>query len=109
MTTAMLRFLFPLSLALLLTASAAGMARSTSASPCRVDRQQYAALKHGMSYGHVRRLFGCGGKRVSHLTIGHEERTTYSWRGHGTYGANLTLTFRNDRLTDKSQLGLSAD
>ena len=103
----MMRLLFPLSLALLLTASAAGMARSTSASPCRVDRQQYAALKHGMSYGHVRHLLGCSGRRISHLSIGRAERTTYSWRGRGTYGANLTLTFRDDRLTDKSQLGLS--
>jgi hypothetical protein len=105
----MTRFLFPVSLALLLIASAAGAAQSTGANPCRVDRSQYAALKHGMSYGHVRHLFGCGGKRVSHLTIGREERTTYSWRGRGTYGANLTLTFRNDRLTDKSQLGLSTN
>lgn len=103
----MTRFLFPVSLVLLLTASAADAARSRGANPCRVDRDQYAALKHGMSYGHVRHLFGCSGKRVSHLSIGREERTTYSWRGRGTYGANLTLTFRNNQLTDKSQLGLS--
>ncbi len=101
--------LFPLSLALLLATPAAGTARSAGAGPCRVDRAQYAALKHGMSYGHVRHLLGCSGKRVSHLSIGREERATYSWRGRGTYGANLTLTFRNDRLTDKSQLGLSAN
>lgn len=101
--------LFPLSLALLLAASAAGAARSTGAGQCRVDHAQYAALTHGMSYGQVRERLGCGGRRVSHLTIGSEERATYSWRGHGTYGANLTLTFRNDRLTDKSQLGLSTD
>lgn len=105
----MIRILFPLSLALLLVASAASAALSTGASPCRVDRNQYNALEHGMTYGHIRHLFGCSGRRVSHLTIGREERTTYSWRGRGTYGANLTLTFRNDRLTDKSQLGLSAD
>lgn len=105
----MMRFFLPLSLSLLLAASAAGAARSTGASPCRVDRSQYAALERGMSYHHVRHLFRCGGKRVSHLTIGREERTTYSWRGRGTYGANLTLTFRNDRLTDKSQLGISTD
>lgn len=105
----MRKILVPLSLALLLAASAADAARSPGARPCRVDRAQYIALKHGMSYNHVRGLLGCGGRRVSHLTIGGEERATYSWRAHGTYGANLTLTFRNDRLTDKSQLGLSAD
>jgi hypothetical protein len=101
--------LIPISLALILAASAADAARSPGARPCRVDHAQYTALKHGMSYGHVRDLLGCGGRRVSHLTIGREKRATYSWRGHGTYGANLTLTFRNGRLTDKSQLGLRAD
>jgi hypothetical protein len=105
----MREILFPLSLALMLAASAADAARSPGARPCRVDRAQYTALKHGMRYSHVRDLLGCGGRRVSHLTIGREERATYSWHGRGTYGANITLTFRNDRLTDKSQLGLSAD
>ncbi|MDH2312671.1 DUF3862 domain-containing protein [Methylobacterium brachiatum] len=103
----MMRLLFPFSLALLLAASAASAAQPNGASRCRVDRSQYAALKHGMSYGHVRHLLGCSGRRISHLSIGRAERTTYSWRGRGTYGANLTLTFRDDRLTDKSQLGLS--
>lgn len=103
------KILVPISLALILAASAADAARSPGGRPCRVDRAHYNALKHGMSYGHVRDLLRCGGWRVSHLTIGREERATYSWRGHGTYGANLTLTFRNGRLTDKSQLGLSAD
>ncbi|MGU3539566.1 DUF3862 domain-containing protein [Methylobacterium sp. A54F] len=73
---------------------------------CRVDRTRYDALKTGMPYRKVRMLLGCDGRRVSHLTIGRSRRATYSWPGHGTYGANLTLTFRNDRLTDKSQLGL---
>ncbi|MCJ2090093.1 DUF3862 domain-containing protein [Methylobacterium sp. E-005] len=105
----MRKSLVPLSLALVLAASTAEAARSPGAGPCRVDRTQYAALKQGMSYAQVRDRLGCGGRRVSHLTIGSEARATYSWRGHGTYGANLTLTFRNNRLTDKSQLGLSAD
>jgi hypothetical protein len=105
----MRRYLFPLSLALLLAASAAGAARPHGASPCRVNHSQYAALKHGMSYRHVRHFLGCSGRLVSHLSIGRDERTTYSWLGRGTYGANLTLTFRNHRLTDKSQLGLRTD
>ncbi|MCJ2069109.1 DUF3862 domain-containing protein [Methylobacterium sp. J-030] len=103
------KILVPISLALIFAASAADAARFPGTRPCRVDHAQYTALKHGMSYGRIRDLLGCGGRRVSHLTIGREERATYSWRGHGTYGANITLTFRNDRLTDKSQLGLSAD
>jgi hypothetical protein len=40
------------------------------------------------------------------MTIGKVRRATYSWRGTGRTGANLALSFRNDRLTSKSQLGL---
>ncbi|XYD12208.1 hypothetical protein R1A27_29805 (plasmid) [Methylobacterium sp. NMS12] len=75
---------------------------------CRVDHAHYAALMPGMTYRQVRVRLGCDGRRVSHLTVGRVRRATYSWPGRGTYGANITLTFRNDRLTDKSQLGLRA-
>ena len=77
-----------------------------AAKGCRVDRAHYAALHKGMTLHRVTEHLGCTGRRVSHLTIGDIHRATYSWAGHGTYGANLTLTFRNDRLTDKAQLGL---
>ncbi|MEE7504843.1 hypothetical protein MMR14E_17100 [Methylobacterium mesophilicum] len=76
---------------------------------CRVDRAQYASLARGMTYRQVRSRLGCDGRRVSHLLIGDVQRATYSWLGRGSYGANLTITFRNDRLTDKSQLGLRPD
>lgn len=77
-----------------------------AAKACRVDRAHYAALHKGMTYAQVTAHLGCKGRRVSHLAIGDIHRATYSWAGHGTYGANLTLTFRNGRLTDKAQLGL---
>lgn len=86
----------------LLPAPAAGAA----APHCRVDHAHYAALGKGMTYRQVRARLGCDGRRVSHLTVGRVRRATYSWPGRGTYGANLTLTFRNERLTDKAQLGL---
>ncbi|MCJ2013625.1 DUF3862 domain-containing protein [Methylobacterium sp. J-076] len=73
---------------------------------CRVTRQDYAALKHGMSYHHAVERLGCPGRRVTHMTIGTVRRATYSWRGTGRTGANLVLTFRNGRLISKSQLGL---
>lgn len=101
-----MRPLFAIALvAALLPAPGAGAAPAASKG-CRVDHARYAALKTGMTYHRVRTLLGCSGHRVSHLTIGRVRRATYSWPGRGTYGANLTLTFRNGRLTDKSQLGL---
>lgn len=103
-----MRTLLPLALALaLLQLPSAGSAPAAPIIGCRVDHARYADLKTGMTYRQVRARLGCDGRRISHLTIGLVRRATYSWAGRGTYGANLTLTFRNDRLTDKSQLGLS--
>ncbi|MBE7202580.1 MAG: hypothetical protein INR70_32920 [Parafilimonas terrae] len=77
-----------------------------STAGCRVGPARYAALRTGMTYRQVRAHLGCDGRQVSHLTVGRVRRATYSWPGRGTYGANITLTFRNHRLTDKAQLGL---
>jgi hypothetical protein len=98
------RLAFPL-LALALAPGAA-CAGTTPSPGCRVDRAQFDALRSGMSERRVRTLLGCHGRRVSHLTVGKSHRATYSWPGHGTYGANLTLTFQDGHLTDKAQLGL---
>lgn len=86
-----------------LSASQASAARPTA---CRVDKAAYAALTVGMTEAAVRRALGCEGRRISHLTIGRVHRTIVSVPARGTYGANVTLTFRNGLLTDKSQLGL---
>lgn len=93
-------------LRLALVAGALAAPLPAAAKGCRVDRAHYAALHTGMTLHRVTEHLGCKGRRVSHLTIGDIHRATYSWTGHGTYGANLTLTFRNGRLTDKAQLGL---
>lgn len=105
-----MRHTLPLALVLaLFRAPIAESAPIASTAGCRVDHARYAALETGMTYRQVRARLGCDGRRVSHLTVGRVRRATYSWPGRGTYGANLTLTFRNDRLTDKAQLGLSAN
>ncbi|MCJ2116675.1 DUF3862 domain-containing protein [Methylobacterium sp. J-001] len=83
-----------------------GPSVSARESECRVTHEAYAALKHGMSYHHAEKILGCPGRRMTHMTIGKVRRATYSWRGTGRTGANLALSFRNDRLTSKSQLGL---
>jgi hypothetical protein len=82
-----------------------GPARAAS-SECRATRAAYGALEHGMSYRRVVAILGCPGRAVTRMRIGKARRATYSWRGTGTYGANLTLSFRNGHLTSKSQLGL---
>lgn len=74
--------------------------------PCRPTLADFKSLKHGMRYDEAVRHLGCKGRRVSHIHVGGNRRATYSWRGRGSYGANLTLSFHNDRLSSTSQLGL---
>jgi hypothetical protein len=104
-----MRRTLPLALVLVLVLALPGapaVEAAASKAGCRVDSARYAALRTGMTHRQVRARLGCDGRRVSHLTVGRVSRATYSWPGRGTYGANVTLTFRNDRLTDKAQLGL---
>lgn len=79
---------------------------SLAANPCRPTLADFKSLKHGMSYDEAVTHLGCRGRRISHIQIGGNRRATYSWPGRGSYGANLNLTFRNNRLTSTSQLGL---
>ncbi|WP_245931111.1 hypothetical protein [Methylobacterium radiodurans] len=73
---------------------------------CRPTLAEFKTLEMGMSYEEVAAQLGCKGRRISHIEIGRNRRATYSWQGRGSYGANLNATFRNNRLTDLSQLGL---
>ncbi|MDR7037234.1 hypothetical protein J2X36_001981 [Methylobacterium sp. BE186] len=89
--------------ALVLAAAPAGAAQPKS---CRPTLGEYRALKPGFSYAEASARLGCGGRRETALKVGTLRRSTYSWMGRGSYGANLNLTFVNDRLIDTSQLGL---
>lgn len=83
-----------------------GLPATARSADCRVTRDAYASLKHGTRYSRAVKILGCPGRRVTHMEIGTVQRSTYSWRGTGRTGANLNLSFRNGRLTSKSQLGL---
>lgn len=82
------------------------VATGAEAKECRATRSAYDRIETGMSMAQVRTIFGCEGRQITHMTIGATRRATYSWRGAGRYGANVTLTFRNGHLTRKAQLGL---
>lgn len=82
------------------------VATSAQAKECRATRSAYDRIETGMSMARVRTIFGCKGRQMTYMTIGATRRATYSWRGAGRYGANVTLTFRNGHLTRKAQLGL---
>ena len=86
--------------------AAAPIARAAQPPACRPTVADFRSLRLGMSYAQSVAHLGCPGRKVTDLAIGHNHRAIYSWRGRGSYGANLNLTFRNGRLTDRSQLGL---
>ncbi|GEP05961.1 hypothetical protein [Methylobacterium oxalidis] len=94
--------LFPLAAFLL----AAAPAEAVQPGSCRPTLAEYRALALGIGYADASAQLGCRGRREVALTVGRNRRVTYSWRGRGSFGANFNLTFANDRLTDKSQLGL---
>lgn len=73
---------------------------------CRPTLHDFRVLKKGMTYGEVEKLFGCPGRRGAPVRFGRNTRVDYSWFGHGTFGANIHLTFMNGHLAAKSQLGL---
>ncbi|MGU3336437.1 DUF3862 domain-containing protein [Methylobacterium mesophilicum] len=83
-----------------------GLPATARTAECRVTREAYASLKQGTRYNQAVKILGCPGRRMTHMEIGTVQRSTYSWRGTGRTGANLNLSFRNGRLTSKSQLGL---
>lgn len=93
-------------LALLALGLAAVPAAAAQPEGCRPTLSQYRTLKTGITVAQARRHLGCRGSLVSRLGFGKTRRTVYTWYGRGTYGANLTLTFTDGRLTDRFQLGL---
>lgn len=73
---------------------------------CRPTLENFRALKAGMSHFQVEKHLGCRGRRGTPVRVGRNTRIDYSWFGHGSFGANIHLTFMNGRLADKSELGL---
>ncbi len=84
----------------------AGFTSSSQASACRASLAEYRALQKGDTLAAVVKRLGCRGRKVTDLAYGRQRRVNYSWRGEGNFGANITLTFVNGRLDDKSELGL---
>lgn len=83
-----------------------GCSGAAQASSCRASLAEYRALGKGQTLASVIRRIGCRGRKVADVSNGRQRRVDYAWRGEGRFGANVTLTFVNGRLTDKFELGL---
>ncbi len=78
----------------------------TPTSPAKkgeVTMENYKKVKNGMSYEEVVEIFG-EGEEISSTNVAGYSTATYMWKP-GTF-SNVTLTFQNNKLISKFQMGL---
>ena len=60
-----------------------------------------------MSYNEAREIIGSDGELTSTSTVGDITISIYTWYGNGVAGSNANITFTNDSVTGKAQIGLN--
>ena len=65
--------------------------------------ENYRKIKTGMTYEKVVEIFGEEGEEVSSTNVAGYSSSSYMWKT-GTF-SNVTLTFQNDKLMSKFQMG----
>jgi hypothetical protein len=88
------------------TAANKAPVKTPSAPTCVVDLDKFNAMKDGMSYFQIERDVGCPGTKASTASYGNTTMYKVTWKGQGSFGANMYATFRNDKLIGKAQYGL---
>lgn len=88
-----------------LAAFAATFLYSTAVSACEVTKEQYLALKSGMSYSDAVSILGCPGEEMSSTDMAGYSTVMYMWEG-SSMGANMNAMFQNDKMVSKAQFGL---
>ena len=73
-----------------------------------INKEEFDQIQAGMSYEQVVSITGCTGELLSESgTAGTEMHTVmYTWKGHGSLGANSNAMFQGGKLINKAQLGL---
>lgn len=69
-----------------------------------ITMAKYEEIKTGMTYEEVVKVIGSEGEQSSNSKIGNTEISSYRWKG-ANY-SNIFGTFRDNKLTSKSQNGL---
>ena len=72
----------------------------------RVSLSQYNQIEIDMTRTEVRRIFGSNGTQMSTSSFGGITTSIYSWEGRGSVGANVLITFQDNRVVSKAQAGL---
>jgi hypothetical protein len=69
-----------------------------------ISMDKYNQLKNDMSYEEAVKVIGSAGEQSNNSKIGNTEISSYRWKG-ANY-SNIFATFKDNKLTSKSQSGL---
>ncbi len=69
-----------------------------------ITMDKYNQIKNGMSYEEIVKIIGSEGEQSSNSKIGNVEISSYRWKGPNY--SNIFATFKDNKLTSKSQNGL---
>lgn len=72
-----------------------------------ITMDEYNRIENGMSYNEAREIIGSDGELTSTSTVGDITISIYTWYGNGVAGSNANITFTNDSVTGKAQIGLN--
>ena len=88
------------------TKSQSGLSNSASKKDGDADitMDKYTQIKNDMSYEDVVKLIGSEGEQSSSSKIGSTEISSYNWKGPNY--SRIFATFKDNKLTSKSQSGL---
>lgn len=77
-------------------------------SDATISLAEFQQIETGMTYEQVCSIVGGEGTLSSNVDIGVAEYKTeiYQWSGEGSIGANANVTFQNDKVVSKAQIGL---
>ncbi len=70
-----------------------------------ISADEYGQIENGMSYEQVKEIVGSEGEEVSTVTVGDMTTTIYMWYGKD-HISNANVTFQNDAVMAKAQIGL---
>lgn len=71
-----------------------------------IDYSTFTQIRNGMTYKQVEKLIGKEGTLLSSYGEGEYNTFIMQWSGYGSIGANATVTFQNNKVISKAQLGL---
>lgn len=71
-----------------------------------ITMDEFNQIKTGMSYDEVKNIVGSSGEVSSEVESNGIKIVMITWYGNGTAGSNANVTFTNNEVTAKAQVGL---